>query len=326
MDIFYSEKSLYGTGRIEAALDDLNSKGLIYQGVLEAPKGKLPEDWEPRTQTLFKSSQYGDDVDRPIKKSDGTWTYFAPDIAYHYDKITRKYEHLIDIFGADHGGYVKRMKAAVMALSDDTVSLDIKLCQLVRLYKNGEPFKMSKRAGNFVQLRDLVEQVGSDVTRFVMLTRKNDAPLDFDFDKVLEQSRDNPVFYVQYAYARIHSVLTKSKKVNIDVSDETLILADMHLLGHESELNIIRKICEWPRLIELAAKHNEPHRIAFYLYELASEFHAFWSKGRDIPSLRFIDEENVDHSHAKIAIARSVAIVISNGLSILGVKPMEEMR
>ena len=326
MDIFYSEKSLYGTGRIEAALDDLNSKGLIYQGVLEAPKGKLPEDWEPRTQTLFKSSQYGDDVDRPIKKSDDTWTYFAPDIAYHYDKITRKYEHLIDIFGADHGGYVKRMKAAVMALSDDTVSLDIKLCQLVRLYKNGEPFKMSKRAGNFVQLRDLVEQVGSDVTRFVMLTRKNDAPLDFDFDKVLEQSRDNPVFYVQYAYARIHSVLTKSKKVNIDVSDETLILADMHLLGHESELNIVRKICEWPRLIELAAKHNEPHRIAFYLYELASEFHAFWSKGRDTPSLRFIDEENVDHSHAKIAIARSVAIVISNGLGILGVKPMEEMR
>ena len=326
MDVFYSEKSLYGTGRIEAALDELNSKGLIYQGVLEAPKGKLPEDWEPRKQTLFKSSQYGDDVDRPIKKSDGKWTYFAPDIAYHYDKITRKYEHLIDIFGADHGGYVKRMKAAVMALSDDKVSLDIKLTQLVRLYKNGEPFKMSKRAGNFVKLRDLVEQVGSDVTRFVMLTRKNDAPLDFDFDKVLEQSRDNPVFYVQYAYARIYSVLTKAQKANIDVSDETLILADMHLLDHESELNIIRKICEWPRLIELAAKHNEPHRIAFYLYELASEFHAFWSKGKDTPSLRFIDEKNVKQSHSKIAIARSVAIVISNGLSILGVKPMEEMR
>ena len=326
MDVFYSEKSLYGTGRIEAALDELNSKGLIYQGVLEAPKGKLPEDWEPRKQTLFKSSQYGDDVDRPIKKSDGKWTYFAPDIAYHYDKIMREYEHLIDIFGADHGGYVKRMKAAVIALSDDKVTLDIKLTQLVRLYKNGEPFKMSKRAGNFVKLRDLVEQVGSDVTRFVMLTRKNDAPLDFDFDKVLEQSRDNPVFYVQYAYARIYSVLTKAQKANIDVSDETLILADMHLLGHESELNIIRKICEWPRLIELAAKHNEPHRIAFYLYELASEFHVFWSQGKDTPSLRFIDEKNVKQSHSKIAIARSVAIVISNGLSILGVKPMEEMR
>ena len=326
MDVFYSEKSLYGTGRIEAALDELNSKGLIYQGVLEAPKGKLPEDWEPRKQTLFKSSQYGDDVDRPIKKSDGKWTYFAPDIAYHYDKIMREYEHLIDIFGADHGGYVKRMKAAVIALSDDKVTLDIKLTQLVRLYKNGEPFKMSKRAGNFVKLRDLVEKVGSDVTRFVMLTRKNDAPLDFDFDKVLEQSKDNPVFYVQYAYARIYSVLTKAQKANIDVSDETLILADMHLLGHESELNIIRKICEWPRLIELAAKHNEPHRIAFYLYELASEFHVFWSQGKDTPSLRFIDEKNVKQSHSKIAIARSVAIVISNGLSILGVKPMEEMR
>ena len=326
MDVFYSEKSLYGTGRIEAALDELNSKGLIYQGVLDAPKGKLPEDWEPRKQTLFKSSQYGDDVDRPIKKSDGKWTYFAPDIAYHYDKIMREYEHLIDIFGADHGGYVKRMKAAVIALSDDKVTLDIKLTQLVRLYKNGEPFKMSKRAGNFVKLRDLVEQVGSDVTRFVMLTRKNDAPLDFDFDKVLEQSKDNPVFYVQYAYARIYSVLTKAQKANIDISDETLILADMHLLGHESELNIIRKICEWPRLIELAAKHNEPHRIAFYLYELASEFHVFWSQGKDTPSLRFIDEKNVKQSHSKIAIARSVAIVISNGLSILGVKPMEEMR
>ena len=326
MDVFYSEKSLYGTGRIEAALDELNSKGLIYQGVLEAPKGKLPEDWEPRKQTLFKSSQYGDDVDRPIKKSDGKWTYFAPDIAYHYDKIMREYEHLIDIFGADHGGYVKRMKAAVIALSDDRVTLDIKLTQLVRLYKNGEPFKMSKRAGNFVKLRDLVEKVGSDVTRFVMLTRKNDAPLDFDFDKVLEQSKDNPVFYVQYAYARIYSVLTKAQKANIDISDETLILADMHLLGHESELNIIRKICEWPRLIELAAKHNEPHRIAFYLYELASEFHVFWSQGKDTPSLRFIDEKNVKQSHSKIAIARSVAIVISNGLSILGVKPMEEMR
>ena len=199
MDKFYSEKSLYGTGRIEAALESLESKGLIYEGVLEPPKGKKPEDWEPREQTLFKSTEHGDDVDRPVKKSDGAWTYFAPDIAYHYDKVTRGYDLLIDIFGADHGGYVKRMKAAVSALSDGQTPLDIKLTQLVKLFKNGEPFKMSKRAGTFVTLRDVVDQVGSDVTRFVMLTRKNDAPLDFDFDKVLEQSKDNPVFYVQYA-------------------------------------------------------------------------------------------------------------------------------
>ena len=326
MDVFYSEKSLYGTGRIETALEELSAKGLIYEGYLDPPKGKLPEDWEPRKQTLFRSSEYGDDVDRPIKKSDGQWTYFAPDIAYHYDKISRKFDHLINIFGADHGGYVKRMKAAVRALSNDEITLDIKLTQLVRLYKNGEPFKMSKRAGNFISLRDLVEQVGSDVTRFVMLTRKNDAPLDFDFDKVLEQSRDNPVFYVQYAYARINSVLKKARVANINVCDVSLISADMQGVEHESEVYIIKKVCEWPRLVELAAKHNEPHRVAFYLYELASEFHAFWSKGKDIPSLRFVHEDNVMRSLSKLAVARSVAIVISNGLGILGVQPMDEMR
>lgn len=326
MDVFYSEKSLYGTGRIETALEELSAKGLIYEGYLDPPKGKLPEDWEPRKQTLFRSSEYGDDVDRPIKKSDGQWTYFAPDIAYHYDKISRKFDHLINIFGADHGGYVKRMKAAVRALSNDEITLDIKLTQLVRLYKNGEPFKMSKRAGNFISLRDLVEQVGSDVTKFVMLTRKNDAPLDFDFDKVLEQSRDNPVFYVQYAYARINSVLKKARVANINVCDGSLISADMQGVEHESEVYIIKKVCEWPRLVELAAKHNEPHRVAFYLYELASEFHAFWSKGKDTPSLRFIHEDNVMRSLSKLAVARSVAIVISNGLGILGVQPMDEMR
>ncbi|MFL2809884.1 MAG: arginine--tRNA ligase [Paracoccaceae bacterium] len=326
MDIFYSEKSLYGTGRIEAALNELGAKGLIYEGYLEPPKGKLPEDWEPRKQTLFKSSEYGDDVDRPVKKSDGQWTYFAPDIAYHYDKITRKFDHLINIFGADHGGYVKRMKAAVKALSNDEITLDIKLTQLVRLYKNGEPFKMSKRAGNFISLRDLVEQVGSDVTRFVMLTRKNDAPLDFDFDKVLEQSRDNPVFYVQYAYARINSVFKRAQMAGIDISDNSLILADLQGVDHASEITVIKKVCEWPRLVELAAKHNEPHRVAFYLYELASEFHAFWAKGKDIPSLRFIHEDDEMLSLSKLAVARSVAIVISNGLGILGVQPMDEMR
>ncbi len=277
MDVFYSEKSLYGTGRIEDALNNLDAKGLIYEGTLEPPKGKLPDDWEPRKQTLFKSTEHGDDVDRPVKKSDGGWTYFAPDIAYHYDKVQRGFDMLIDILGADHGGYVKRMKAAVSALSDGAVPLNIKLTQLVKLYKNGEPFKMSKRAGTFITLRDLVEMVGPDVTRFVMLTRKNDAPLDFDFDKVREQSKDNPVFYVQYANARVNSVLKKAALAGIDVSDNALISADIVHLNHDAELALARKIAEWPRLLELAAKHNEPHRVAFYLYELASEFHSLWN-------------------------------------------------
>ncbi|MCE8518733.1 arginine--tRNA ligase [Ruegeria pomeroyi] len=326
MDVFYSEKSLYGTGRIEAAIDSLRAKGLIYRGTLEPPKGKLPEDWEPREQTLFKSTEHGDDVDRPIMKSDGAWTYFAPDIAYHYDKVSRGFDALIDVFGADHGGYVKRMKAAVSALSDGRVPLDIKLCQLVKLWKNGEPFKMSKRAGNFVTLRDVVEQVGPDVTRFVMLTRKNDAPLDFDFDKVLEQSRENPVFYVQYAHARVSSVLRRAAEAGIDTSDAALRAADLGLLGHEAELAVMRKLAEWPRLVEIAARTNEPHRIAFYLYELAGDFHALWNRGNDLVELRFIQDGDEGTSQAKIALARSVAVVISAGLAILGVTPAEEMR
>ncbi len=326
MDVFFSEKSLYGTGLIETALDNLDAKGLIYQGTLEPPKGKLPDDWEPREQTLFKSTEHGDDVDRPVKKSDGAWTYFAPDIAYHYDKIERGFDELIDILGADHGGYVKRMKAAVSALSDGKVPLDIKLTQLVRLYKNGEPFKMSKRAGTFITLHDLVKLVGADVTRFVMLTRKNDAPLDFDFDKVLDQSKDNPVFYVQYAYARINSVLRKANEAGIDVSETALIASDTSNLGHDAELAVARKIAEWPRLLELAAKHNEPHRIAFYLYELASEFHSLWNRGKDDPDLRFLQDDKIAVSQAKISLIRAVSVVISAGLGILGVTPMEEMR
>ncbi|MDG1739493.1 MAG: arginine--tRNA ligase [Paracoccaceae bacterium] len=326
MDVFFSEKSLYGTGLIEAALKSLEDKGLIYEGVLEPPKGKKPEDWEPRVQTLFKSTEHGDDVDRPVKKSDGTWTYFAPDIAYHYDKVTRGYDALIDIFGADHGGYVKRMKAAVSALSDSKTPLDIKLTQLVKLYKNGEPFKMSKRAGTFVTLRDVVEQVGPDVARFVMLTRKNDATLDFDFDKVLEQSRDNPVFYVQYAHARIRSVLRKAAEQGIAVDDATLKAADLSNLAHESEINVAKKLAEWPRLVEIAARTHEPHRVAFYLYELASELHGLWNKGNELPELRFLQEGNAAASQSKIALARSVAVVIAAGLGILGVTPAEEMR
>ncbi len=326
MDNFYSEKSLYGTGQIEKALAELDSKGLIYEGVLEPPKGKKPEDWEPREQTLFKSTEHGDDVDRPVKKSDGSWTYFAPDIAYHYDKVSRGFDALIDVFGADHGGYVKRMKAAVSALSGGTVPLDIKLTQLVKLYKNGEPFKMSKRAGTFVTLRDVVDQVGPDVTRFVMLTRKNDASLDFDFDKVLEQSRENPVFYVQYAHARVCSVLRKAEAAGIAVDVETLAAADLSGMTHDSELAVARKIAEWPRLVEIAARTNEPHRVAFYLYELASDLHALWNRGNDEVELRFLQEDNPALSQAKIALAQAVAVVISAGLGILGVTPAKEMR
>ena len=326
MDVFFSEKSLYGTGRIEAAIEDLRDKGLIYRGTLEPPKGKTPEDWEPREQTLFKSTDYGDDVDRPIMKSDGGWTYFAPDIAYHYDKVTRGYDQQIDVFGADHGGYVKRMKAAVAALSENKVPLDIKLIQLVRLFKNGEPFKMSKRAGTFITLRDVVDQVGADVTRFVMLTRKNDAPLDFDFDKALEQSKDNPVFYVQYAHARVCSVLRKAAEAGIAADDATLSAADLSGLTHEAELTVAKKIAEWPRLVEIAARTNEPHRVAFYLYELAGDFHGLWNRGNDDLSLRFIQEGDAATSQAKIALARAVAVVISAGLGILGVTPAEEMR
>ena len=326
MDVFYSEKSLYGTGRIEAAIDDLRAKDLIYEGSLPPPKGKQTDDWEPRIQTLFRSTAHGDDEDRPVKKSDGSWAYFAPDIAYHYDKVQRGFDQLIDVFGADHGGYVKRMKAAVSALSDGGVPLDIKLTQLVKLFKNGEEFKMSKRAGTFITLRDLIDEVGPDVTRFVMLTRKNDAMLDFDFDKVLEQSRENPVFYVQYAHARVASVMRKAADAGIATDMDMLKGADLALLDHEAELSVLRKLAEWPRLVETAARSNEPHRVAFYLYELAGDFHALWNRGNDVASLRFLQEGDAATSQAKIALAQACAIVIAAGLGILGVTPAQEMR
>ena len=320
MDVFFSEKALYGTGRIEAAIGHLERKGLIYRGTLEPPKGKLPEDWEPREQVLFRSTGFGDDVDRPIRKSDGSWTYFAPDIAYHHDKIARGFDELINIFGADHGGYVKRINAAVAALSDGRVPVDVKLTQLVRLTKGGEPVKMSKRSGTFVTLRDVVDEVGADVTRFVMLTRKNDAPLDFDFDRVTEQSKDNPVFYVQYAHARIRSVMRKAEAMHLG------------LVG--------RRASRGPRRVRRGEKarpngrassrsrraNHEPHRVAFYLYELASEFHALWNKGNENPALRFLHEGDARATGRKIALPRAVEVVISSGLGILGVTPAEEMR
>jgi arginyl-tRNA synthetase len=325
MDVYSSEKALYGTGQIEAAIERLRGLGLIYTGTLEPPKGKAPEDWEPREQTLFRSTAFGDDQDRPVQKSDGSWTYFAPDIAYHYNKVQRGFDELINIFGADHSGYVKRLKAVVSALSENRVTLDIKLIQLVKLLKGGEIVKMSKRAGTFVTLRDLIDEVGPDVVRFVMLTRKNDVPLDFDFDKVTEQSKDNPVFYVQYANARVNSILRKAREAGLDVTDAALAGADLGHLGHEAELEVIRKLGEWPRLVEIAAKGHEPHRVAFYLYELASDFHGLWNKGNDDDSLRFLQDDTAI-SAAKIALVRAVGVVICAGLGILGVTPVEEMR
>jgi arginyl-tRNA synthetase len=325
MDVYSSEKALYGTGQIETAIERLRVLGLIYTGTLEPPKGKAPEDWEAREQTLFRSTEFGDDQDRPVQKSDGSWTYFAPDIAYHYNKVQRSFDELINIFGADHSGYVKRLKAVVSALSENRVTLDIKLIQLVKLLKGGQIVKMSKRAGTFVTLRDLIDEVGPDVVRFVMLTRKNDVALDFDFDKVTEQSKDNPVFYVQYANARVNSILRKARDAGLDVSDASLSAAHLAHLGHEAELEVIRKLGEWPRLVEIAAKGHEPHRVAFYLYELASDFHGLWNRGNDDDSLRFIQADTTK-SLAKIALARAVGVVICAGLGILGVTPVEEMR
>jgi arginyl-tRNA synthetase len=326
MDVYSSEKALYGTGQIEGAIERLRSQGLIYEGVLEPPKGKLPEDWEPREQTLFRSTAHGDDMDRPVQKSDGAWTYFAPDIAYHYNKTERGFDLLIDVFGADHGGYVKRMKAAVSALTNGRVPLEVKLMQLVKLLKNGEPVKMSKRSGNFVTLREVVEEVGPDVTRFAMLMRKNDAPLDFDFNKVTEQSKDNPVWYVQYAHARCQSVLRRAREAGLDVELAALAAADLSRLDHDTEIRVIRALAAWPRLVEIAARDLEPHRIPFFLYDLASDFHALYNLGNDLPELRFVQEGDPDTSRAKIALLRAVQVVIAGGLGILGVSPVNEMR
>lgn len=325
--VFFSERSLHDDGRIVAAVDLLRDKALVYTGVLEPPKGKTPDEWEPRPQLLFKATSFGDDVDRPMQKSDGSWTYFAADVAYHYDKISRGFFDMIDVWGADHGGYVKRMQAAVKALSDGKAVLDVKLCQLVKLYRGGEPYKMSKRAGSFVTLRDVVDEVGKDVVRFIMLTRKNDAPLDFDFAKVMEQSRDNPVFYVQYAHARVMSVMRKAAEAfpAADFSDHALAAADLSMLTDAGEVALIKAMLNWPRVVEAAALAHEPHRIAFYLYDVASEFHAHWNRGNDNPALRFIIDSDVAVTRARLALIRALACVIASGLTVLGVEPVDEM-
>jgi len=286
--------------------------------VLEPPKGKTPDDWEPREQTLFKATEYGDDIDRPIKKSDGTWTYFASDVAYHLDKLSRGSARLIDIWGADHGGYVKRMQAAVTALSGEKNALDVRLCQLVNLMDQGKPVKMSKRAGTFVTLSDVLDSVGKDILRFIMLTRRNDQSMDFDYAKVTEQSRENPVFYVQYAHARAKSVLRQAPKIK----DENV---DLSLLSDEAELALMKIMASYPRVVEAAADAHEPHRIAFYLNDLAAAFHSLWNKGRDHPELKFIIEGHEAVTLARLKMVEATALVIRSGLAMLGVSSAEDM-
>ncbi len=316
-DVFFSEASLGDA--VAGALADLEAKGLIYEGVLEAPKGEAADDWEPRPQTLFRSSQFGDDSDRALKKSDGSWTYFAGDVAYHYDKLRRGFGALVDLFGADHGGYVKRMTAAVAALSGGTVALDVKIVQMVRLFRAGEPVKMSKRSGSFVTLADVVREVGKDVVRFIMLTKKADSQLDFDFAKVVEQSRDNPVFYVQYAHARIASLGRRAAAAGM-----VLPAPDLGRLDAE-ELELVKFAAQWPKTVEAAAAAREPHRIAFYLNDLAAAFHSAWNRGNDDPARRFLIDDDPGLTAARLALARGVGQVIANGLGVMGVEPAEEM-
>ncbi|MGB5084458.1 MAG: arginine--tRNA ligase, partial [Methylocystis silviterrae] len=331
-ETFFSERALHakkdGVSAIDAAIDWLRAKGLVYEGRLPPPKGQLPDDWEDREQTLFRSTLFGDDVDRALKKSDGSPTYFAADIAYHKDKIDRGFDTLVDVWGADHGGYVKRMTAAVAALSDKRVTLDVKLCQLVKLMRAGEPVKMSKRAGDFVTLREVVDEVGVDAVRFMMLYRKNDAPLDFDLAKVIEQSKDNPVFYVQYAHARGKSALRQALAAfpDIDLSAVSLAEADLALLADEGELALAKMIAQYPRVIEAAAAAHEPHRVAFYLHELSSVFHSHWNRGKDQPHLRFVKAEERELTIARVALVSSLTIVLGSGLRLLGVSAPDEMR
>jgi arginyl-tRNA synthetase len=328
-DVFFSERLLTDGPRDEVAatIADLKTKGLIYQGRLPPPKGKVDEDWEDREQLLFRSTEFGDDSDRPLVKSDGSYAYFAGDIAYHRDKFTRGFKTMIDVFGADHSGHVKRMKAAVAALTSGEATLDIKICQLVRLFRAGEPVKMSKRAGTFVTLREVVDEVGSGPVRFMMLYRKNDAPLDFDFAKVTEQSRDNPVFYVQYAHARASSVLRNVRETfpDLDPEEGALAKSDLGRLTDEGEIALIRRIAQFPRLVEAAALAHEPHRTGFYLYDLAGDFHGLWNRGKDLPQLRFIYESDRELTRARIALVAATKRVLASGLGILGVHAMHEL-
>lgn len=327
-DVFTSEKALVDAGAVDDVLATLEDKGLVYVGVLEPPKGMKPDDWEPRPQTLFKATEFGDDVDRPLKKSDGSWTYFTNDIANHFDKYRRGFNQMIDIFGADHGGYVKRMKAATTAVSGGEAELEIRLCQMVHLMKGGEPIRMSKRSGNFVTLRELIDEVGKDVVRFIMLTRKSDTQMEFDLQKVLEQSRENPVFYVQYAHARCHSVFRNAQEALSLTSIDELKLSDVSFdrLDDPAELELIRIMANWPRIVETAALAQEPHRVAYYLNDLATQFHGLWNKGKDDARMRFIHVDDRELTLARLAMVQAVTIVIASGFSVFGVTPLEELR
>ena len=327
---FISERAILESGIADQAIRILEKKGLVYTGILEPPKGKLPDDWEARPQTLFKSTAYGDDVDRPLRKSDGSATYFANDIGYHYDKIKRGYQILLDVWGADHGGYVSRMNAAIKALSPVDVSTDFEviLCQIVRVVRNGEVVRMSKRAGTFVTLRDLIDEVGKDAVRFTMLTRKSDAQMNFDLEQVVAQTRDNPVFYVQYAHARCRSVLRSAEEIfgQERLTASALAKTDLSNIRNEEELAIMRRLAQWPRTVESAALMREPHRIAYYLMELASDFHALWNAGRDDATLRFIQKDDVHGTLARMALIEAIASVIRSAMQVLGIEPVEEMR
>ena len=326
-EVFSSERALLESGAIPETIAAMRRQGLVYQGRLPPPKGQLPEDWEDREQTLFRATAFGDDIDRPLQKSDGSYTYFAGDVAYARDKISRGFDELIYVLGADHSGYVKRLKAIARALSENRVEVSVPITQLVKLFRGGEPVRMSKRAGEFVTLREVVDEVGPGVVRFMMLYRKNDAPLDFDFVRVTEQSRDNPVFYVQYAHARICSVFRNAVEElgEAVASDASLSEADFTLLSDDSELDVIRRLSQYPRLLEAAAATREPHRIAFYLYDLAAEFHSLWNKGKESPHLRFILLNNTKLSIARLALLRAIRYVLSNGLHLLGVRPVDAM-
>jgi arginyl-tRNA synthetase len=322
-EVFSSERAMVESGGVERALETLQARGLLYVGTLDPPKGKAPEDWEPRPQTLFRATDFGDDVDRPLRKSDGSWTYFAADIAYHFDKFRRGTPTMIDVWGADHAGYVKRLRAAVKAITGGEGALDVKICQLVRLLRDGQQVKMSKRAGTFVTLREVVDEVGKDVVRFIMLTRKNDAPLDFDLAKVTEQSRDNPVFYVQYAHARSRSVL---RNAAAEFPGLESVEPDLHRLTDSGELALIKLMAGWPRVVESAAEAHEPHRIAFYLYDLAAAFHGLWNRGKEEAGLRFLIADDRALTAARLALIKAMALTIASGLGIFGVEPVEEMR